>query len=198
MKTNQAGLSVISTILIVVLLLITSFSAFRLGKNAQNINEYEQIKVDLEDVNKGTSETQNQATSEETVVVEEITEKTETVVEKDAISLGYIQGSLTYPSEELPPMVICAQNMADDILYCTDKTIDGEEFTNGKGYRLEIPEGVYTVYASTLPLGDYKAYYSAAVPCGLSVDCTDHTPIEVTVITGTTVTGVDPGDWYAN
>ena len=57
MKTNQAGLSVISTVLIVVLLLITSFAAFRLGKNAQNVNEYEQIKVALEDVSKGTSTT---------------------------------------------------------------------------------------------------------------------------------------------
>ena len=112
--------------------------------------------------------------------------------------MGYIEGSLTYPSEELPPMVVCAQNMADDILYCTDKTIDGEGFINGKGYSLELPTGVYTVYASTLPLGDYKAYYSVAVPCGLSVECTDHTPIEVTVISGTTVTDVDPGDWYAN
>ncbi len=38
--------------------------------------------------------------------------------------------------------------------------------------------------------------YTNAVPCGLSVDCTDHSLIAITVIAGQTIT-VDPGDWYA-
>jgi hypothetical protein len=36
------------------------------------------------------------------------------------------------------------------------------------------------------------------VPCGLSAGCLAPSFIDLTVIAGTTTTGIDPGDWYAD
>jgi len=44
--------------------------------------------------------------------------------------------------------------------------------------------------------GNLGGSYSQAVPCGLSVDCTDHSLIPVTVNAGQDVTGIDVCDWY--
>jgi hypothetical protein len=35
------------------------------------------------------------------------------------------------------------------------------------------------------------------VPCGLKVGCTDHTLIDVTVVSGQITSGADPKDFYA-
>jgi hypothetical protein len=44
---------------------------------------------------------------------------------------------------------------------------------------------------------DWGGGYTAAVLCGLSVDCTDHGLLPVTVIAGQVTSGIDPTDWYA-
>ena len=63
-------------------------------------------------------------------------------------------------------------------------------------YRIEgVLPGTYTVYA-WLDDGELGGSYSKAVPCGLSVDCTDHSLIPVTVNAGQDVTGIDACDWY--
>ena len=41
------------------------------------------------------------------------------------------------------------------------------------------------------------SFTSQAVPCGLSVTCTDHSLITVSVTAGATLTGIDPNDYYA-
>jgi hypothetical protein len=43
----------------------------------------------------------------------------------------------------------------------------------------------------------YKAYYSAAVACGMMASCRDHAPIAVMVLPGRVARGVDPADWLA-
>ena len=63
-------------------------------------------------------------------------------------------------------------------------------------YELTVPAGEYYVVAYTLD-GKLSAGYSAAVPCGLSVDCKDHTLIAVKVKTGEVVENINPQDWYA-
>jgi hypothetical protein len=118
---------------------------------------------------------------------------------------GVIEGSLSYPSEFIPPdMTICAENLATKQIYCTDKHLKGRKYHYKVGYNLTVPPGDYRVYAQ-LPNPakygagfprDYRAYYSEFVKCGMSVECKDHTPIVVTVKSGATTSGVDPWDWY--
>jgi hypothetical protein len=68
-----------------------------------------------------------------------------------------------------------------------------------------VKPGTYFVFTTTRPVQlapyckvtFYGAGFTKAVPCGLAVGCTDHTPIPVTVRAGHITTGIDPGDWYA-
>ena len=110
----------------------------------------------------------------------------------DASTLtGSISGNLSYPSEYIPAMQVVAFSINTQFWYMT--------FTN---------EGDSTYQIDDLPPGDYQvvAYaadsglaggYSHAVPCGLTIACTDHSLIIVTVVANQTTTGVNPGDWYA-
>lgn len=104
---------------------------------------------------------------------------------------GTIEGTLGYPSEGIPPLEVYAFNAGDKSIYFKTKT------TQNQGtYALEkVPPGTYVVvaYAGS----NYAGGYSKAVPCGLSVICTDHSLIPVEVKTGETTKGVDLKDWYA-
>jgi hypothetical protein len=63
-------------------------------------------------------------------------------------------------------------------------------------YQMTLPAGTYYVVAYTTD-GMLSAGYTQAVPCGLSVACTDHSLIPVVVSTGSALTGISPQDWYA-
>lgn len=108
---------------------------------------------------------------------------------------GTLTGSLSFPSEVIPEMRICAVNVTTEEEICTDENINDAQYQYGKGYILDVPAGDYQVYAK-IPNDPYQAYYSEAVECGLTVACTDHSPITVSIQTGETITGVDPQDWY--
>lgn len=114
---------------------------------------------------------------------------------------GTIEGSLSYPSEFIPPLEVCAGNISTNEEFCTYEQIEGNEYDYGTGYRIEVLEGEYRVYAKVMEglgtdLDDYKAYYSEFVTCGLDVSCTSHDPITVEVIAGETIKDIDPQDWY--
>jgi hypothetical protein len=118
---------------------------------------------------------------------------------------GVIEGSLSYPSEFIPPdMTICAENLATKKIYSTSQHLKAKKYTYKVGYKLEVPPGDYQVYAylpdpAKYGAGypkDYRAYYSEFVKCGMSVDCPSHAPITVKVTGGETVSGIDPMDWY--
>jgi hypothetical protein len=118
---------------------------------------------------------------------------------------GAIEGSLSYPSEFIPPdLTICAENLATRKIYSTRKHLKAKKYQYQMGYKLEVSPGDYHVFAY-LPdparygagySKDYRAYYSEFVKCGLSVNCTSHAPITIKVKSGETVSGVDPQDWY--
>lgn len=110
---------------------------------------------------------------------------------------GFIEGSLSFPSERFPDnLIVCAEPYLEDTDndYCTSTLIDDEKYDYGKGYKIEVPVGTYLVY-SQVEGEEYKAYYSEFVKCGLNVDCTDHNPIPVEVVAGKTSLA-DPYDWY--
>ena len=118
---------------------------------------------------------------------------------------GRIAGKLSYPSEFIPPLRVVAFSLTDGRAYYVDTAMNQLE------YSLEVPVGTYYVVSYlhvgtpgqtgqvdsyTLGGGPFAGGYTAMVPCGLSVDCEDHSLLPVTVIGGDTVTA-DPGDWYA-
>lgn len=113
------------------------------------------------------------------------------------IQTGFIEGSLIYPSEGIPKdMKVCAENIDTGKEYCTDKHLEDKKYTNGVGYKLEVPEGNYHVYSSTKMLKDYRAYYTQFVTCGLTVGCSSHEKVIVKIMEKQTTDNIDPGDWY--
>lgn len=115
---------------------------------------------------------------------------------------GHIEGTTLYPSEFVPMQRVCAQSVTDTAeRYCID-TSESSGNTSPT-FRITVPPGTYHVYASLKDasaigsdLGDYKAYYTAYVTCGLKYSCKDHTKLEVDVAAGQTVTDIRPHDWY--
>ncbi len=106
---------------------------------------------------------------------------------------GAISGDLSYPSSFIPPLDIVATNTETGDYFYIQTT------QNTTSYTMEnLPAGQYTViaYVTDDPT-DYAGGYTAAVPCGLSVDCADHSLLAVTVSAGQTTPGVNPQDWYA-
>ncbi|MBZ9569406.1 hypothetical protein KJA16_00605 [Patescibacteria group bacterium] len=116
---------------------------------------------------------------------------------KEETRFGTIEGSLSYPSEFIPPdMKVCAENVETEELYCTEEHIKDSKYTYGEGYKVEVPAGNYYVSATTEMIKGYKAYYSEFVTCGFNPDCLSHEPVLVTVEAGQTITSIDPQDWY--
>lgn len=103
---------------------------------------------------------------------------------------GVISGSLSYPSERIPPLRIVAFTVGSDV-YQYILTLE-----NQSTYTFELPAGTYNIVAYLVD-GSYAGGYSQAVPCGLAAECADHSLINVVVEGGATVSGIDPGDWYA-
>lgn len=90
-------------------------------------------------------------------------------------------------------MRVCAESMEAAKPKCDAR------FTTRNGrrlYTLTVPPGGYRVYAETRDMPGYKAYYTDAVVCGLSVDCLSHAPIRLDLRPGETRDKVDPQDWY--
>lgn len=104
---------------------------------------------------------------------------------------GSIRGTLSYPSEFIPPLRVVALHLATQQAYFVDTA------ENQTSYQIDnLPPGEYYVIAYTQD-GLLAGGYTQMVPCGLSVECTDHSLIPVVVQAGEVTTGIDPGDWYA-
>ena len=130
---------------------------------------------------------------------------TEAAVEDDAAKpeevteMGTITGSLTFPSEGIPAdMMVHAVNLDTGKEYTTMEQLKGSEYTYGVGYSIEVPAGRYNVYGMTSQMSGTKAYYNKFITCGMSVECTDTSKIEVTVEAGENVADITVGDWWSN
>jgi hypothetical protein len=109
--------------------------------------------------------------------------------------LGVITGRLSYPSEIIPAMKVVAFQVETGMIYSVD-THERDAF-----YVLPVPAGSYQVVAYTMgnesfPTG-LAGGYSQVVRCGFTVNCIDHSLIEVSAVQGSVTAGVDPGDFYA-
>jgi hypothetical protein len=104
---------------------------------------------------------------------------------------GSISGDLSYPSEFIPEQYIVAFQVGSDAYYYVGTA------RNQTTYQIaNLPPGTYHVVAYLVD-GDLSAGYTHAVPCGLSVECNDHSLIDVPVAPGQDTGGIDPADWYA-
>lgn len=109
--------------------------------------------------------------------------------------LGSLSGSLGYPSEFIPPLRVVAINTLTGEYYWQNTVLNQSSY-----YFTELPEGKYYVLAYLIeePSEEFFAGYSQFVECGLSVECTDHSLIEVEIKAGQESTGINPVDWYAD
>lgn len=106
---------------------------------------------------------------------------------------GSISGTTGYPSESIPPLEIFAFKANDHTEYFKTTTQ-----TNQQSFTIDaVTPGDYVVVAYPIGTDGLTGGYTQAVPCGLSVACTDHSLIEVSVAVGETVSGVEVKDWYA-
>lgn len=114
---------------------------------------------------------------------------------------GGISGGLSYPSEFIPPLRVVAFRLENGQPNGEFNFIMTSE--NQTAYQIDgLAPGQYWVVAYTIPAGDgipqgLAGGYSQAVPCGLSVECSDHSLKAVDVQAGQLTGGIDPADWYA-
>lgn len=108
---------------------------------------------------------------------------------------GSISGSVSFPSEGIPKMEVCAEDTTTKETICTSEIQEDSSYSSGMGYKLEVPAGTYYVYAK-LPNDSYKAYYNEFVTCGLQASCPSHKLIPVEVGQDQQVSQIDPQDWY--
>jgi hypothetical protein len=108
------------------------------------------------------------------------------------VQSGSIAGQLSYPSSFIPSMVVVAfESNGSNYRYVITNQ-------NSTTYQIDdLPPGSYYVVAYPVDSPTYPGGYSQAVPCGLLVDCADHSLIPVNVIDGQVTQGVNPGDFYA-
>jgi len=104
---------------------------------------------------------------------------------------GAITGSLSYPSEGIPPLLVVAFDVTTLTPVTSVDTAAGQT-----SYSLPVPPGIYFVVAYTLD-EQLAGGYTNAVLCGLSVECTDHSLLPVPAASGIAMDGIDPADWYA-
>jgi hypothetical protein len=107
-------------------------------------------------------------------------------------STGAITGALGYPSNFVPALSVYAikidQGSQPAWLVKTQPNAPAYTIRN-------LPPGVYNVFAYASP--GFAGGYTNAVPCGLSISCTDHRLIAVSITAGKTVGGADVRDFYA-
>jgi hypothetical protein len=104
---------------------------------------------------------------------------------------GTISGHVNYPSEFIPAQKVVAFRLDNPATFYSVETTTGQS-----EYSLDVPAGLYYVVAY-LTDGSLSAGFTQMVPCGLSIDCTDHSLIPVQVNGASTTYKIDPVDWYA-
>jgi hypothetical protein len=107
---------------------------------------------------------------------------------------GAIAGTLRFPSEVIPPLAVYAISTTGGRYFTVNTAQNQQQFTIP-----DVTPGTYYVvaYPQNQPNSTLAGAYTAAVECGLTSACTDHTPVPVTVFPGRTVQDTRVWDWYA-
>lgn len=111
----------------------------------------------------------------------------------EAPATGSISGTLSYPAEGIPPLLVVAFNSSTGQYYWVETT------QNQSTYQIDgLPVGKYTVFAYALPDGKLVGAYDQFYVCGLNQGCTDLSLIEVEVKADEVTKDINPGDWYGD
>lgn len=112
---------------------------------------------------------------------------------------GTVKGTVCYPAEYIPAMIVYLKNKETSKIY----SLDVEE--NQKPFKFnKIPAGNYIAFAYTVQedLTDHDSKssvvsggYTKAVPCGLTVECKDHSLLVFKVQNGKTTKNIQICDW---
>lgn len=85
-------------------------------------------------------------------------------------SIGVVTGKIQYSDPtQVESTIVCAQDNFTQEEYCTDELVETND-PNLFQYTLEIPNGRYKVYATTLP-DSQKVYFSKVQTCDDPEDC---------------------------
>lgn len=103
---------------------------------------------------------------------------------------GLATGKICYPSQYIPAMTVYFKEVNSGVV--SSLPIAQNQLT----YQMNLPPGTYHAYAWLMD-NSMGGSYSYAVPCGLSVNCTNHNPLPFSIFAGTTTTGIDICDWYS-
>lgn len=104
---------------------------------------------------------------------------------------GSISGTLSYPSNFIPPQLVVAFNVNTNFYYYV--ITQGNQQT----YQIDdLPVGTYHVVSYLIPDGQLVGAYDQFYLCGLQVGCGDTTLVDVIVQAGVVTPNINPGDWY--
>lgn len=182
----------------VLFVVIASMCSFTSSQVAQKSTEIAQMKSTLADMEATLTLQAVGATDIAPPPTAKATEDVQPVADTEPAT-GAITGNLSYPSDFIPELRIIAFEVVDNNMTGTWYSVD--TVMNQRTYQIEgLPAGNYYVIAYMRDAGEnaLRAGYTLYVPCGLSVDCSDHSLIAVEVQAGSVVEGVDPGDWYVD
>jgi len=100
-----------------------------------------------------------------------------TLTPTQTTDLGQVTGSICYPSEAIPAMTAFFENQA------SGQATQLDIAENQGDYSIQLEPGEYLAYAyregESIKIG---GMYSQAIACGLTVDCSDHTPLIFSVM----------------
>lgn len=123
------------------------------------------------------------------------TPKTSEIVQEDVSDFvqtyGSVSGKLCYPSEAIPKLEIFLVDVANKNTFTQDTQLNQDNYSFE-----DIPSGKYIAYAYVKDMHENGGGYTEMVPCGLSIDCEDHTLIEFDVSANENTTGINICDWY--
>jgi len=113
---------------------------------------------------------------------------------------GTVKGTVCYPAEYIPAMIVYLKNKETGKIY----SLNIEE--NQKPYKFKkIPAGNYMAFAYTVlevsadennKTAIANGGYTHAVPCGLTVECKDHSLLIFKVENGKTTKNIQICDWF--
>lgn len=107
---------------------------------------------------------------------------------------GSISGTLGYPSSGIPPLDVYAISKDDAKKFYFVKTAQNQTTFMIK----DVAVGEYYLVAyAAVGNNTLAGGFTKAVPCGLSVSCTDHRLIPVSVKANAETRGIEIKDWYA-
>ena len=114
-----------------------------------------------------------------------------------AASAGSISGRVNCACGGIVAQDVYAISIDARSFYATQTATGQSQWTI-----LGIPPGQYYLYSAARHPNDhglrhFAAGYTVAVACGLSVSCVDHSPVAVTVRSGSDTGDVEIFDWYS-